>query len=125
MIIIALFIEVFLSFIRQIQRYQKQSCYTYTRVHLVFFNCDLYCIDYSIFNFLNSFVMKKNMGTADRVIRVLVAAILAYLYFSGTVTGNAGLFLAIFGGIIFLGSILGFCPLYTLFGFSTCSNKTA
>jgi hypothetical protein len=69
--------------------------------------------------------MKKNMGTADRVIRVLVAAVLAYLYFSGTVTGTPGLVLAIFGGVLFLGSLLRFCPLYTLFGFNTCSNKTA
>jgi hypothetical protein len=69
--------------------------------------------------------MKKNMGGTDRFIRVLVAVVLGYLYFSGTVTGTLGLILAIVGGVFILTSLVGFCPLYTLFGLNTCATKKA
>ena len=67
--------------------------------------------------------MKPNMGTADRVIRVLLAAVFAYLYFSGTVAGTLGLVLVIFGGVFLLTSLVSFCPLYTLVGLNTCARK--
>ena len=67
--------------------------------------------------------MKANMGTIDRVIRVLLAAVFAYLYFSGTVAGTFGLILVILGGVFLLTSIVAFCPLYTLVGISTCPKK--
>jgi hypothetical protein len=63
------------------------------------------------------------MGTADRIIRVILAAIFAYLYFSGTVTGIAGLILVILGGVFVLTSLISFCPLYSLFGLNTCPAK--
>lgn len=67
--------------------------------------------------------MKQNMGNVDRIIRILVAAVFAYLYFSGTVTGTLGLVLVILGGIFVLTSLVGFCPLYTLVGLNTCPKK--
>jgi hypothetical protein len=67
--------------------------------------------------------MKPNMGTADRIIRIILAAIFAYLYFSGTVTGIAGLILVILGGVFVLTSLISFCPLYSLFGLNTCPAK--
>jgi len=69
--------------------------------------------------------MKKNMGTADRIIRILLAAVFAYLYFGGIVTGTLGLVLVIFGGVFLLTSLVSFCPIYTLFGLNTCSTKKA
>lgn len=63
------------------------------------------------------------MGGTDRLIRILAAGILGYLYFSGIVTGTTGLILAIVGGVFILTSLLGFCPLYTLFGLNTCPTK--
>lgn len=63
------------------------------------------------------------MGNADRIIRVLLAAVFAYLYFSGTVTGIAGLVLVILGGVFVLTSLVSFCPLYTLVGLNTCQTK--
>lgn len=69
--------------------------------------------------------MKKNMGTADRIIRVLLAAVFAYLYFSGTVTGTLGIVLVVFGGVFLATSLISFCPLYTLVGLNTCSRKEA
>ncbi|TND08016.1 MAG: hypothetical protein FD123_2699 [Bacteroidetes bacterium] len=67
--------------------------------------------------------MKKNMGTADRVIRLVLAAIFAALYFTGTVTGTWGLILLVLGGIFVFTSVISFCPLYTIFGLSTCPVK--
>lgn len=63
------------------------------------------------------------MGGADRIIRILVAGILAYLYFSGTVTGTLGIVLLVLGGVFVLTSLVGFCPLYTLVGLNTCGRK--
>ena len=67
--------------------------------------------------------MKKNMSSADRVIRVILAAVFAVLYFTGTVTGTLGLVLLVLGGVFVLTSLISFCPLYAIFGISTC--KTA
>lgn len=61
----------------------------------------------------------KNMGIADRVIRILAAIIFVYLYFSGTVTGILGILLLVFGIIFVITSFVSFCPLYTPFKFST------
>ena len=69
--------------------------------------------------------MKKNMSNTDRVVRILVAAIIAVLYFTGTVTGILGYILLALGGIFVFTSIVSFCPLYALFGVSTCSTKKA
>ncbi|TAL50691.1 MAG: DUF2892 domain-containing protein [Chitinophagaceae bacterium] len=69
--------------------------------------------------------MKKNMGTADRIIRILLAAVFAYLYFGGIVTGTWGLVLVVLGGVFVLTSLVGFCPLYVPFGISTCTAKKA
>ena len=59
------------------------------------------------------------MGTADRVIRVILAAILVILYFTHTITGTLGLVLVILGVVFLLTSLISFCPLYWPFGLST------
>lgn len=65
--------------------------------------------------------MKKNMGNIDRIVRLLVAAVVAYLFFSGQVTGTIGTILIVLAGVFVLTSLVSFCPLYTLFGINTCS----
>ncbi|MCU0394950.1 MAG: DUF2892 domain-containing protein [Chitinophagaceae bacterium] len=67
--------------------------------------------------------MKKNMGAADRIIRVVLAALFAVLYFTGTVTGTLGMVLLVLGGVFLATSLISFCPLYTLVGISTCPKK--
>ncbi len=67
--------------------------------------------------------MKVNMGSADRVIRVIIAVIFAALYFTGTVPGTLGLVLTIAGVVFLLTSFMGFCPLYTIFGISTAKKQ--
>lgn len=64
--------------------------------------------------------MKKNMGNADKIIRFVLAAIIAVLYFTGTVTGTLGIVLLIVAGVFVVTSLVNFCPLYTLFGLKTC-----
>ena len=63
--------------------------------------------------------MKRNMSNTDRVVRILVAALFAYLYFSGFVTGGVGLALLLLAGVFTLTAVVAFCPLYAPFKFST------
>jgi hypothetical protein len=67
--------------------------------------------------------MKKNMGTADRVIRIIIAVAVAVAYFTNLVTGVLGIVLLILGAIFLLTSFVSFCPLYAPFGIKTCKTK--
>ena len=67
--------------------------------------------------------MKKNMGTIDRVVRIILAAVFATLYFTGTVTGTVGIILLVLGGVFVLTSLVSSCPIYSIFGMSTCPVK--
>lgn len=67
--------------------------------------------------------MKKNMGSIDRIIRIALAAIFAVLYFNNVVTGTLGIVLLILGAVFLLTSLVSSCPLYSLFGISTCPIK--
>ncbi|HNL37623.1 MAG TPA: DUF2892 domain-containing protein [Saprospiraceae bacterium] len=64
--------------------------------------------------------MKKNMGNVDRIIRLVVAAIAAFLYFNGTLTGTLGIVALVVAVIFALTSLISFCPLYAIVGLSTC-----
>lgn len=66
--------------------------------------------------------MKKNMGNADRLIRVIIAAIIATLFLTKVITGTLGIVLLVAAGVFVLTSLISFCPLYTLFGISTCKK---
>ena len=63
--------------------------------------------------------MKKNMGTVDKVIRVLVAVVVLILYFTNVITGTLAVILLILAGILVVTSLIGFCPLYALFDLNT------
>jgi small-conductance mechanosensitive channel len=63
--------------------------------------------------------MKKNMGTADRIIRTILAVVVAVLYFTKQISGTAAIILGIIAIIFLLTSLIGFCPLYTPFKLST------
>ncbi|HNU88094.1 MAG TPA: DUF2892 domain-containing protein [Ferruginibacter sp.] len=67
--------------------------------------------------------MKKNMGNSDRMIRILLAAVFAVLYFTNTVTGTFGIVLLVLGAVFVVTSLVSFCPLYTLLGINTCAAK--
>jgi hypothetical protein len=64
--------------------------------------------------------MKKNMGSTDKIIRVLIAAVIAILFFTNVISGTFGIVLLVLAGVFVLTSLISFCPLYTLFGINTC-----
>ncbi|MBP7736430.1 MAG: DUF2892 domain-containing protein [Spirochaetes bacterium] len=68
--------------------------------------------------------MKKNMGLIDRIIRVVLAAVVAVLYFTGQITGVAAIILGIFAVIFVVTSAIGFCPLYVPFKLSTMKKES-
>jgi hypothetical protein len=63
--------------------------------------------------------MKRNMSNTDRIIRVVVAALFAYLYFGGIVPGTLEIVLVVLGAVFLLTSVIAFCPLYTPFKINT------
>lgn len=67
--------------------------------------------------------MTKNMGSADRVIRVILAAIVVALYFANIISGTVAIVLLAFSAIFILTSLIGVCPLYLPFGLSTLRKK--
>ena len=68
--------------------------------------------------------MKKNMGSADRIARFVIAAIVAVLYFTNVITGTLGIVLLVIAGVFVLTSLISFCPLYTILGINTCKTKS-
>lgn len=68
--------------------------------------------------------MKKNLGMNDQTIRIVLAIIIAILYFvTHTITGTLGIILLIIGGILLVTSITSFCPIYAIFGIKTCASE--
>ena len=64
-----------------------------------------------------------NEASWDRIVRVLLGVVLLYLGWGGVVTGGLGTVLQYLGFIPLLTGLIGWCPLYTLFGISTCPAK--
>jgi hypothetical protein len=68
--------------------------------------------------------MKTNVGNTDRVVRIVIAAVLAILYLSGAVTGTLGTIFLVAAIVLLLTAFLRFCGAYALFGMNTCRNET-
>lgn len=67
--------------------------------------------------------MKKNMGIADRVIRILIALVVVILFFTDVITGALGIVLLIVSGVFVLTSLMSTCPLYIPLGIRTNKGK--
>jgi hypothetical protein len=67
--------------------------------------------------------MKKNMGTIDKVIRVLIALTIATLVYAKVISGTLAIVLLVFAVIFFVTSLLSFCPLYIPIGLNTGKKK--
>lgn len=67
--------------------------------------------------------MKTNMGTTDKIIRIAVAAAIVGLYLGNVISGTLAIVGLAVVGIFVLTSLIGFCPLYAIFGMNTCKNK--
>jgi len=66
--------------------------------------------------------MKRNLSNLDRVVRIVLAAVFATLYFGGIVTGMPGIILVVLAAVFLFTSIVAFCPLYSLFKLSTSKS---
>ena len=66
--------------------------------------------------------MRKNMGTLDRVLRIIVAIVLAYLAYTGALAGGLALGAYIVAAVFLVTSLVGFCPAYRLIGVDTCGK---
>ncbi len=69
--------------------------------------------------------MKKNMGSADRIIRLLLAVTVAVLYFMEVISGTVAIVLLVLAAVFVLTSLVSTCPLYMPFGLSTCKTEEA
>ncbi len=67
--------------------------------------------------------MKKNMGATDKMIRLIVAAIIAVLYFTNVISGTIALVLGVVAIIFAVTSLVNFCPLYIVLGINTCKRN--
>ncbi|WP_430425075.1 YgaP family membrane protein [Maribacter litoralis] len=67
--------------------------------------------------------MRKNLGSTDRFIRLFIAVALLTTFYTETVTGTLGYILAAVAGVLIFTTFISFCPIYSLFGASTCKIK--
>jgi len=67
--------------------------------------------------------MKKNIGTIDKVIRILVAVIIAVLYFTKVISGTPGIVLLVLAVVFVLTSLVSVCPIYLSLGLSTLKKE--
>ena len=67
--------------------------------------------------------MKKNMGSADKMIRIVVALVFALLIYTGKVQGNIAIVLGVLAAVFVLTSFVSFCPLYLPFKINTCKKS--
>ncbi len=69
--------------------------------------------------------MKKNMGGTDKLLRTLVAAIIAALFLTKVISGTLAIILLLVAAVFVLTSLFGVCPLYSLVGVKTCTTREA
>jgi len=67
--------------------------------------------------------MKKNMGKTDKIVRIIIAAVIAILFFSNVITGTLGIILLVLAVVFLATSFISFCPLYLPFGLNTSCKK--
>ncbi len=69
--------------------------------------------------------MRINESATDRVVRIIVGLVLLSAWVFGWMTGVWEAVFAIVGAVLLLTGLVGFCPLYALFGASTAPRKRA
>ena len=67
--------------------------------------------------------MKKNVGSTDKMIRLVIAAVVAVLYFTKMISGTMAIVLGVVAIIFAVTAFLNFCPIWAAFGINTTKNK--
>jgi hypothetical protein len=63
--------------------------------------------------------MNPNLHSVDRIIRLLLAVIVAVLYMANIISGTSAIVLGIAAIILIVTAFISFCPLYYVFGINT------
>jgi hypothetical protein len=63
--------------------------------------------------------MKKNVGTIDKTIRILIAVVLVVLYFTHVISGVLGIILLALSAVLVVTSLFSFCPIWQVLGLRT------
>jgi hypothetical protein len=63
--------------------------------------------------------MIKNLSSTDSIVRLLMAFLIAILFFTNTISGTTAIVLGVVAIILVATSLVKFCPLYFMFGLST------
>lgn len=63
--------------------------------------------------------MNKNVGSTDKIIRLVIALVLAGLFYTGTISGTLGIVALVAAVILMVTSLVNFCPLYAMLGFNS------
>ncbi len=69
--------------------------------------------------------MKGNMAILDRIVRLVLVALVAVLYFTNQLSAVAAVVLGVLAVTFLVTSVVGFCPLYRLLGISTRRRSAA
>jgi hypothetical protein len=69
--------------------------------------------------------MVKNIGKTDKIVRIVLAIVLAGLDFFEVVTGPFSWLLSVVAIILLVTALINFCPLYKILGKSTCEVDTS
>jgi len=67
--------------------------------------------------------MTKNVGSADKLIRFAISAILAVLFFTDVIQGTLGIVALVVAGVLAITASINFCPLWAAVGFRTVKGK--
>ncbi len=73
-----------------------------------------------LFKQLKNKQLKKNVGTTDKIVRIVAAVLVAVLYFTGVISGTLAIVLLVFSAVFIATAFMSYCPLYSIFGIKTC-----
>ncbi len=69
-------------------------------------------------------MMKKNMGSTDKIVRLALAILVGFLFYFDVIQGTLAYILIAVAAIFVVTSLVNFCPLYAVFGLNTCKAKS-
>ncbi|MEI2641750.1 MAG: DUF2892 domain-containing protein [Candidatus Nanopelagicales bacterium] len=69
--------------------------------------------------------MTTNESSVDRIIRLVVGIVALVAAFAVGLGSLGGIILAVVGVVMLVTAAVGFCPLYRVFGLSTCKVPAA
>lgn len=69
--------------------------------------------------------MRKNIGSVDKIIRLLIAVVIVILFATNIISGTLGIILLVVAGVLVITGLVNFCGLYAILGINTCKTKKA